>query len=499
MKSNRENIRIAVDAIVSFMTAFVLIMICSKSSLLYPLNDWVDANTYHTVGRGMLHGKVPYRDLYEQKGPLLYLLHAAAAAVAESSFLGVFIIEAIAAGAFFLTAARLLRSVAGDATICLIPLMGAAIYSSDSFCHGDSAEELCLPLTLAAYVLGRQAAIDGSPLSDRKKLALGALAGTVIWIKYTFLGVFAASFIADIVVTFRKRGGMSAVRGGALYILGCGAVSLPILLYFGANGAVDDLFRVYFYDNIFRYPSEGSFFRHLTDGWNFTRIFLAVPFYLFCAALVIMPFRSGIKGTVYYAGSVLLMSLTVFGGHSSYQYYPLAMAVYLPEALCVLSGAAAPVFRRLRLKKSLPLSAAVAAASLAASCGISYGMSRNVYLMKYSRDELPQYKFAEIINDRGGSLLNYGFIDGGFYLAAGQVPEFRYFCMNNMSVPEMKNAQDHYIASGKPTFIVTRSESPTPPESFAGYDLVSTAGLSYYNKYQYYFLFEINETQKIYK
>ena len=499
MKRNKENIRFAVDAAIAFVTAFAVIMICSKSSPLYPLNDWVDANTYHTVGRGILHGKVPYRDLYEQKGPLLYLLHAAAAAVAESSFLGVFIIEVIAAGAFFLTAARLLRRSAGNAAVCLVPLMGAAVYSSDSFCHGDSAEELCLPLTLAAYVLGRQAAIDFKPLSNRKKLALGALAGAVIWIKYTFLGVFAAAFIADTIVSFRKNGGMYAARGASLYVLGCGAVSLPILLYFGVNGAADDLFRVYFYDNIFRYPSEGSFFRNLTDGWNFSRIFIAVPFYLVCAALVIMPFRLGKRAAVYFAASVLLMSVTVFGGHKSYQYYPLAMAVFVPEAICVLSGAAAPFFRRLGPEKALPVTAAAAAASLAASCGICYGMSRNVYLMKYSRDELPQYKFAEIINARGGSLLNYGFIDGGFYLAAGQVPEFRYFCMNNMDVPEMKNAQDHYAASGKPTFIVTRSETPVPQESFAGYELISTASLSYYNKYLYYFLFEINETQKIYK
>ena len=84
----------------SLAAAFITLLICSKSSPLYPVNDWVDANTYLTVGRGMLHGMVPYRDLYEQKGPLLYMLHAGAAAVTEKSFLGVFIIEVIACTAF---------------------------------------------------------------------------------------------------------------------------------------------------------------------------------------------------------------------------------------------------------------------------------------------------------------------------------------------------------------------------------------------------------------
>ena len=75
-----------------FIIAFVTLLICTKSSPLYPLNDWVDANTYLTIGRGMLQGKVPYRDLYEQKGPLLYMLHAGAACISDDSFFGVYIL-----------------------------------------------------------------------------------------------------------------------------------------------------------------------------------------------------------------------------------------------------------------------------------------------------------------------------------------------------------------------------------------------------------------------
>lgn len=52
----------------SLLAAGAALAVCSKSSFLYPLNDWVDVNCFFTVGRGMLHGLVPYRDLYEQKG-----------------------------------------------------------------------------------------------------------------------------------------------------------------------------------------------------------------------------------------------------------------------------------------------------------------------------------------------------------------------------------------------------------------------------------------------
>ena len=54
------------------ISAIVTITVFSKSSPLYPLNDWVDANCFLTTGKALLSGQVLYRDVYEQKGPLLY-------------------------------------------------------------------------------------------------------------------------------------------------------------------------------------------------------------------------------------------------------------------------------------------------------------------------------------------------------------------------------------------------------------------------------------------
>ena len=50
-----------------FITSFLILLICSKSSPLYPFNDWVDANAFFTMGKGLFNGKVLYKDLFEQK------------------------------------------------------------------------------------------------------------------------------------------------------------------------------------------------------------------------------------------------------------------------------------------------------------------------------------------------------------------------------------------------------------------------------------------------
>ena len=57
-----------------FLIIFIILLLTSKNSFLYPLNDWVDENAFFTMGKSLMNGVVPYRDLYEQKGPLLYLI-----------------------------------------------------------------------------------------------------------------------------------------------------------------------------------------------------------------------------------------------------------------------------------------------------------------------------------------------------------------------------------------------------------------------------------------
>ena len=84
----------------TFITAFCVLSICSLSSPLYKFNDWVDANAFMTVGKSMLHGIVPYRDLFEHKGPVLYMLHAFASIFSSTSFIGVWMLEIIFATAF---------------------------------------------------------------------------------------------------------------------------------------------------------------------------------------------------------------------------------------------------------------------------------------------------------------------------------------------------------------------------------------------------------------
>ena len=75
------------------LAAFVFLGIASRSSFLYPFNNWDDANSYLTMGKSLFNGKVLYRDVFDQKGLYLYFLYGLAYLISHTTFAGVFILE----------------------------------------------------------------------------------------------------------------------------------------------------------------------------------------------------------------------------------------------------------------------------------------------------------------------------------------------------------------------------------------------------------------------
>ena len=75
--------------------SFGLLYICTASSPRYATNPWNDANAFLTVGKAMANGLTVYKDIFEQKGPLLYLIHALACFISDTSFTGVYVMQSL--------------------------------------------------------------------------------------------------------------------------------------------------------------------------------------------------------------------------------------------------------------------------------------------------------------------------------------------------------------------------------------------------------------------
>ena len=75
------------------------------------------------------------------------------------------------------------------------------------------------------------------------------------------------------------------------------------------------------------------------------------------------------------------------------------------------------------------------------------------------RESTMQYRIAAQL-EPGASLLNYGFMDAGFFTAAGLVPQVKYFHQTNVPLEEMLSQQVRYIEEGLCDYVVTRGRQP---------------------------------------
>jgi len=241
--------------------AVITITFVSTCSPLYPFNPWDDVNVFFTLGRGLIHGMIPYRDIFDHKGPLLYFIYALAALISEKSFIGAWLIECIAASVYAVFSWKITKlfTEPSRAAIAIVPLFLGLTYTNTMFNFGGNTEELCFPLLTVALYIGLKAIVCGDGLpSNKGALLCGLISGALFWLKYTFLGFMIGFCLYVLVLSLRRRAFSRLWSLIWRFIAGCFILTVPILCFFLATGSISYLWEAYFYDNIFLYNNSGQ-------------------------------------------------------------------------------------------------------------------------------------------------------------------------------------------------------------------------------------------------
>ncbi len=465
MNLRKERGRIALFCL---LASALLLLLCSQCSPLYPLNVWPDANCLLTVGRVMREGGVLYRDIYEQKGPTLYLLHALAACISQDSFLGVYVLETLSFAAVLYAACMLLRRrapalpVANTCACCA--LAGACVLVGGAFSRGDSAEEFCLPFLMAALAMALTD-FEAGPMRGRRLFLCGLMAGMVATIKFTVLGLFVGLCAAQGVLALRAGGVRCALQSAGAFLAG---MALPIAAwcaYFAWHGALGDFYTAYVHNNVFLYADASrTALDLLHDIWDTVR---DNALWVGLASVGMLALLADAQTPVRVRLAALSMAACAFAA----VYLTGRTWAYSPLALAVFALAGLPFWRLpARVKRALPARAS-AALCAALAMGAACFLSPNAYLRGVEAGELAQTRLAAYVHE-GATLLQYSHLDDGLYLTTGTLPRQKYFVRLNVGYDEMYAELDRYVREEIPDYVLT-AWSPLP-EEFDGYQLIAT-------------------------
>ena len=219
------------------LAAFLLVGICSKCSPLYPFNEWGDANEYFTVGKGMMNGRLPYRDLYDQKGPFLFLIQGIGWLLSPRTFHGVYVLQVLSMSLFLYYGYQTMKSYNQKASKAWIPVLGLMTVASAAYAFGNSAEEFALPmLSYGLYTALRYAAVsreERTPIPFKAVVLNGFLAGCVFWTKFSMCGFYLGWALSLVWMYATRKEYKALCQSAGAILLGLAAATLPWLLYFG--------------------------------------------------------------------------------------------------------------------------------------------------------------------------------------------------------------------------------------------------------------------------
>jgi len=287
-----------------------------------------DATFFEIIGLGITQGKVPYVDLFDHKGPLVFFINALGYLMGIGKY-GVFVLQVL----FMTLSFWFMRKIAGLFTgseakawaavaLCIIPLF--------DFCvDGNHCEEWMLPFAAASlycsvkYVLGKE---RKHPLGYG--ILYGISFGVMFYIRPTDAAMWVGSLCLGLMIfCFVKDRRDQILPAVAMFLVGFAAVSLPIWAYFYAHAAIPDFIYGTFIHNI-RYASDAMF------TWGGIGMVLIPAIIVTCVIILV---RKTENRDIIYLLATLFGVVAILIGKRDYYHYlmPFIPVIVLCAALCL--------------------------------------------------------------------------------------------------------------------------------------------------------------------
>ena len=226
-----------------FGLGFVFIYFYSLStSPLYP--DFYGGDTAHfmTVGLGWLHGKLPYIDLFDHKGPLIYFIDMVGFAIGRGNKTGIALIQLISM-CFFISAVyaisqRFRKSSAYGIFIVILTFLALR----HNYFEGNLVEEYCLPwLGWSMYGLLKWYAGERKEHDWRWACLYGASMGICLLTRVTnFAPLVGGIFIICIYLLY-KRYFKNFFQNAGAFLVGFFLTIAPFVVYFAIHHGLSQM------------------------------------------------------------------------------------------------------------------------------------------------------------------------------------------------------------------------------------------------------------------
>lgn len=327
---------LCISGILLFAFIFVLVF-SSSTSPLYDKGAFGDSAMFQVIGRGWTEGAIPYRDLWDSKGPFVFLVNALGYVLCGSPA-GVCLVQCVFMSATLLVIYSWLSSYY-DRLKAVAASIGVAFFLVQTYECGNLTEEYLLPpLTLSFWFLYRWSLRASSGIYAHNawhSAVYGIVAGLSLMTRATnAVGVGAGALFVLAVLVYK---GMwrNILLNVAAFFSGLAAVVLPFHIYFYAQSAVGEMWYASVVYNFSYYSSSAS--GSMDGGFMYTMFRLSCCFVLLAASALCLYGKQFLRGFMWLV--VALSTSAYLFMTYGFQHYGMIALPYLCIFLCELRNA----------------------------------------------------------------------------------------------------------------------------------------------------------------
>lgn len=281
----RSRHRISDGILVFIVVLFILLII---SPLVMPFVRR-DSGTFLYSGWRILNGEVPYRDIWDNKPPVIFYINAAGLAISGGSRWGVWGIEFIslllAAFISFVLIKKIFGRLPALFSLCLWLLSFIGIISG-----GNYATEYTLPMQFACLWLAYESEKRGG-YSWRGYL-IGLLSGIAFFTKQNAAGIGLAIILFLLISKSKAGEWKKAVADLSLILLGGITTFVVIVSYLASKGAIQQFWEAAFiYNFIYSSSSLMGRVKSIITGMFYLSTLTLLAFIGWSASLVGLKFK----------------------------------------------------------------------------------------------------------------------------------------------------------------------------------------------------------------
>ena len=440
-----ETLRVALTALM-LASAFSLVFYTCNT----PLGAWIGSDNamYLTMGTALAKGYAPYSEIFDHKGPLLFLLQMLPQLPTDGySTLAVFVQEALFLWACLLAIARTARRL-GVKTVVL-QMIYLALYAplADG---GNLTEEYANLFTLIG--LDMMLGVFGEGLSKAQEktlfapaLGMGALTTLAFMTRANnaLVLVGAVGALAAWMTAARRWQGLGRCALG--FVIGCAAVTAPIACWLYAHGALADAVYGSLLHNLMYAETQGQSRVH-------TLLFTAYGHYaLFLAALSCLGAACAAVRTRRYPLTLAMIAGAACGGFAgfiSHKFYNHYLMLCVPMATLGAAQALALIRERMarRLRRVSRAAAALSALALLV-LGVQVNAQRERdYAVMQALVPDAQALYAQVPEADRDRFLAYR-VEPKWYVAAEALPCMRFYFLQEILAAADPAVMDEIVAA----------------------------------------------------